>query len=121
MTGRARGLLREIISPGRAKLGEVQGAVEKVGGLVEAFHAKKGCSDTQAEDIRMAALEVLLSFFFRDAARRLQSARNSFRANEGQGKKKRGNRLYVEAKALERMRGTARPTLLTEIRSEEKR
>ena len=36
--------------------------MEKVGGLVEALHAKKRCSDTQAEDIRMAALEALLLF-----------------------------------------------------------
>ena len=40
-TGRARGLLREILSPGRAKLVELQGAVERPGGLDEALHAKK--------------------------------------------------------------------------------
>ena len=33
-TGRARGLLREILSPGRAKLGELQGAVERLEDLM---------------------------------------------------------------------------------------
>ena len=34
-TGRARGLLREILSPGRAKLGELQGAVERLEDLMK--------------------------------------------------------------------------------------
>ena len=48
------------------------------------------------------------------------------RPNQGQGRKKRGNRLGVEAKALclrsrKRMRGTERPILLTEMGSEEQK
>ena len=39
-TGRARGLLREILSPGRAKLVELQGT-RTIGRLDEALHAEK--------------------------------------------------------------------------------
>ena len=53
-TGRARGLLREILSPGRAKLVELQGAVERLEDLMRRY--------TQRRDARngMAALEALL-------------------------------------------------------------
>ena len=60
----------------------------------------------------------------RMARRRLRSARKSARPHQGQGRRKRGNRLGVEAKGLwlrsrKRMRGTARMTSLTEMGSEE--
>eukprot|EP00971_Amphidinium_carterae_P175743 3483520-Amphidinium_carterae.1 len=47
-TGRARGLLREILTPGRAKLSELQGAVERLEDLMRRH--------TLAEDIRMASV-----------------------------------------------------------------
>ena len=47
-TGRARGLLREILSPGRAKLVELQGAT---GGLDEALHAKKRRTEWSAPHV----------------------------------------------------------------------
>ena len=63
-TGRARGLLREILSPGCAKLVELQGAVERLEDLTSRHtqrrDAQNGQRDTLAEDIRMAALEALL-------------------------------------------------------------
>ena len=63
-TGRARGLLREILSPGRAKLVELQGAVERLEDLMRRYtqrrDARNGQRHTLAEDIRMAALEALL-------------------------------------------------------------
>ena len=63
-TGRARGLLREIISPGGAKLVELQGAVERLEDLMRRYtqrrDARNGQRHTLAEDIRMAALEALL-------------------------------------------------------------
>ena len=63
-TGRARGLLREILSPGRAKLVELQGAVERLEDLMRRYSqrgdARNGQRHTLAEDIRMAALEALL-------------------------------------------------------------
>ena len=62
-TGRARGLLREILSPGRAKLVELQGAVERLEDLMRRYtqrrDARNGQRHTLAEDIRMA-LEALL-------------------------------------------------------------
>ena len=62
-TGRARGLLREILSPGRAKLVELQGAVERLEDLMRRYtqrrDARNGQRRTLAEDIRMAALEAL--------------------------------------------------------------
>ena len=62
--GRARGLLREILSPGRAKLVELQGAVERLEDLMRRYtqrgDARNGQRHTLAEDIRMAALEALL-------------------------------------------------------------
>ena len=63
-TGRARGSLREILSPGRAKLVELQGAVERLEDLMRRYSqrrdARNGQRHTLAEDIRMAALEALL-------------------------------------------------------------
>ena len=63
-TGRARGLLREIFSLGRAKLVELQGAVERLEDLMRRYtqrrDARNGQRHTLAEDIRMAALEALL-------------------------------------------------------------
>ena len=63
-TGRARGLLREILSLERAKLVELQGAVERLEDLMRRYtqrrHARNGQRHTLAEDIRMAALEALL-------------------------------------------------------------
>ena len=62
-TGRARGLLREILSLGRAKLVELQG-VERLEDLMRRYtqrrDARNGQRHTLAEDIRMAALEALL-------------------------------------------------------------
>ena len=52
-TGRARGWLREILSPGRAKLVELQGAVERLDDLMRRYTQRR-------ENIRMAALEELL-------------------------------------------------------------
>ena len=61
---RARGLLREILSPGRAKLVELQGAVERLEDLMRRYtqrrDARNGQRHTLTEDIRMAALEALL-------------------------------------------------------------
>ena len=63
-TGRERGLLREILSPGRAKLVELQGAVERLEDLMRRYtqrrDARNGQCHTLAEDIRMAALEAPL-------------------------------------------------------------
>ena len=63
-TGRAIGLLREILSPGRAKLVELQGAVERLEDLMRQYTQRRdawnGQRHTLAEDIRMAALEALL-------------------------------------------------------------
>ena len=63
-TGRARGLLREILSPGCAKLVELQGAVERLEDLMRRYtqrrDARNGQRHTLAGDIRMAALEALL-------------------------------------------------------------
>ena len=63
-TGRARGLLNEILSPGRAKLVELQGAVERLEDLMRRYTQRRdagnGQRHTLAEDIWMAALEALL-------------------------------------------------------------
>eukprot|EP00971_Amphidinium_carterae_P328457 6460344-Amphidinium_carterae.1 len=54
-----RGVLREILTPGRAKLAElqaqVQGVVERLEDLLRRLHEER-----QAEDIRMPSLEALL-------------------------------------------------------------
>ena len=56
MTGRARGLLREILSPGRAKLVELQGAVERLEDLMKRYtqrrDARNGQRHTLAENLR---------------------------------------------------------------------
>ena len=61
--GRARGLLREILSPGRAKLVELQGAVERLEDLMRRYtqrrDARNGRRHALAEAIRMAVLESL--------------------------------------------------------------
>ena len=63
-TGRARGLLTKILSPGRAKLVELQGGVERLEDLMRRYtqrvDARNGQRHTLAEDIRMAALEAIL-------------------------------------------------------------
>ena len=63
-TGIARGLLREILSPGRVKLVELQRAVERFENLMRRYTQRRdernGQRHTLAEDIRMAALEALL-------------------------------------------------------------
>ena len=60
-TGRARGLLGQILSPGCAKLGELQGAVERLDDLMRRYSqrrdARNGQRHTLSEDIRMAAWE----------------------------------------------------------------
>eukprot|EP00971_Amphidinium_carterae_P039103 768567-Amphidinium_carterae.1 len=43
-TGKARGLLREILTPNRAKLSELQGAVERLEDLMHRYCMRK---DTQ--------------------------------------------------------------------------
>ena len=62
--GRARGLLRKILSPGRAKLGEPQGAVGRLEDLMRRYtqrrDARSGQRHMLVKDIRMAALEALL-------------------------------------------------------------
>ena len=63
-TGRARVLLREILSPGCVKVGELQGAVEGLEDLIRRYtqrrDARSGQRHTLAKDIRVAALEALL-------------------------------------------------------------
>ena len=58
-TGRARGLLTSILSLRRAKLGELQGALERLEDLMRRYtqrrDARSGQRQTLAEDIRMAA------------------------------------------------------------------
>ena len=60
----ARGLLRETFSPGGAKLGGLQGVVERLKDLMRRYTqrrvARKGQRHTVAEEIRMVALEALL-------------------------------------------------------------
>ena len=61
--GRARGLLREILSPGRAKLGELQGAVERLEDLMrrhtqrrqanpEGDHAANGLAEVGVREVK---------------------------------------------------------------------
>ena len=60
--GRARSLLREILSPGRAKLADLQGAIERLEDMMRRYCSRKDSSGSIAtipEDIRMAALESL--------------------------------------------------------------
>ena len=61
--GRARSLLREILSPPRAKLLELMCAIERMEDLVRRYCSRrdvKGNAHTFAEDIRMSSLEALL-------------------------------------------------------------
>ena len=46
-TGRARGLLREILSPGRAKLVELQGAVERLEDLMRRYTQRRDARNGQ--------------------------------------------------------------------------
>ena len=61
--GRARSLLREILSPTRAKLPELTCAIEKMEDLVRRYSSRRhaqGNAHSLAEDIRMSSLEFLL-------------------------------------------------------------
>lgn len=62
-TGRTRGLLRAIMSPGRVKLAELQGAIERLEDLFRRYCARKGPDGERhqlSDDLRTAALEQLL-------------------------------------------------------------
>ena len=59
----ARSLLREILSPMRAKLPELMCAIEKMEDLVRRYNSRRdahGNAHTLAEDMRMSSLEALL-------------------------------------------------------------
>ena len=61
--GQARSLLREILSPTRAKLPELMGAIEKMEDLVRRYSSRRDAQENAhslAEDIRMSSLEALL-------------------------------------------------------------
>ena len=61
--GRARSLLREILSPTQANLPELMCAIEKMEDLVKRYCGRRdaqGNAHTFAEDIRMSSLEALL-------------------------------------------------------------
>ena len=61
--GRARSLLREILSSTQAKLPELVGAIEKMEDLVRRYRSRRdaqGNAHTLAEDIRMSSVEALL-------------------------------------------------------------
>ena len=61
--GRARSLLREILSPSRVKLLELMGAIERMEDLVRRYSSRRdaqGNAHTLAEDNRMSSLEALL-------------------------------------------------------------
>ena len=61
--GRARSLLREILSPTQVELPELMGAIEKMEDLVRRYCSRRdaqGSAHTLAEDIRMSSLEALL-------------------------------------------------------------
>ena len=58
--GRARSLLREILSPTQMKLPELMGAIEKMEDLVRRYCSRRdaqGNAHNLAEDIRMSSLE----------------------------------------------------------------
>ena len=62
-TGRAISLLRDILSPSRANLTNLQGAVEKLEDLMRRYCSRRDSSGilcTFSEDIRMAAFEALV-------------------------------------------------------------
>ena len=61
--GRARSLLREILSPSRVKLPELMGAIERMKDLVRRCCGRRDAQGnvySLAEDIRMSSLEALL-------------------------------------------------------------
>ena len=58
--GRSRGLLKEIINPGRAKLEDLQGAIERLEDLIRRYESRKNEAGERKRidgDIKMAALE----------------------------------------------------------------
>ena len=62
--GRVRSLLREILSPPRAKLPELMGAIERMEDLVRRHCSRRDTQEnahTLVEDIRTSSLEALLS------------------------------------------------------------
>ena len=63
IAGRARSLLREILSPTQMKLPELMGAMEKMEDLVRRYCSRRdaqGNAHNLAEDSRMSSLEALL-------------------------------------------------------------
>ena len=61
--GRARSLLREILSPSRAKLPELMGAIQRMEDLVRRCCRRRdaqGNAHALPDDIRMSSLEALL-------------------------------------------------------------
>ena len=63
--GRARSVLREILSPSRVKLSELMGAIERMEDLVRRCCGRRdaqGNVHSLAEDIRMISLEALLPY-----------------------------------------------------------
>ena len=61
--GRARNILRTIMNPGRAKLNDLQGAIERLEELFRRYCSRKrsdGSHPILDEEIRMASLESLL-------------------------------------------------------------
>ena len=61
--GRARSLLKEILSPTQVKLPELMGAIEKMEDLARRYCSRRdaqGNAHNLAEDIRMSSLEALL-------------------------------------------------------------
>ena len=61
--GRARGLLREILNPGRAKNETLLDSVERLEDLMRRYECRRSASGERfklSEDIRMASLEALL-------------------------------------------------------------
>lgn len=60
--GRAKGLLREIMNPGKAKLADLQGSLERLEDMIRRYCSSRdsmGNPRTIAEDIRMSSLESL--------------------------------------------------------------
>merc|ERR1712194_124365 len=61
--GRARGLLKDILNPGRPSLKDLTGAIERLEDLTRRYCTRRdsaGRPHELAEDIRMASLEALL-------------------------------------------------------------
>ncbi|CAK0894978.1 unnamed protein product, partial [Prorocentrum cordatum] len=61
--GRSRSILRSIMDPGRAKLQDLQAAIERLEELMRRYESRRdtaGQRRTLAEDIKMAALEAML-------------------------------------------------------------